>query len=54
MDALAEYAVNSHLSLRLNVNNVTNERYIRNVNNNGAATTRVHPRSVMFTTNVGF
>ena len=35
VDALAEYAVNSHLSLRLNIYNLTDETYIRNVNNNG-------------------
>ena len=35
VDALAEYAVNTHLSLRLNVYNLTDEVYIRNVNNNG-------------------
>jgi catecholate siderophore receptor len=54
VDALAQYAVNSHLSLRLNVNNVTNERYIRNVNNNGGRYNPGYPRSVMFSTNVGF
>ena len=35
VDALAEYAVNTHLSLRLNIYNLTDETYIRNVNNNG-------------------
>jgi catecholate siderophore receptor len=54
VDALAEYDVNSHLSLRLNVNNVTNERYIRNVNNNGGRYNPGYPRSVMLSTNVGF
>ena len=35
VDVMAEYDVNTHLSLRLNVTNITDERYIRNVNNNG-------------------
>ena len=34
-DALVEYAVNTHLSLRMNVYNLTDAVYIRNVNNNG-------------------
>jgi catecholate siderophore receptor len=54
VDALAQYAVNSHFSLRLNVNNLTNETYIRNVNNNGGRYNPGYPRSVMLTTNVGF
>jgi len=54
VDALAQYAVNSHLSVRLNVNNLTNEVYIRNVNNNGGRYNPGYSRSVMLTTNVGF
>jgi len=54
LDALAQYAVNSHLNLRLNVNNLTNETYIRNVNNNGGRYNPGFPRSVIVTTNVGF
>lgn len=49
VDALAEYPVNSHLSLRLNINNLTNERYIRNVNNNGGRYNPGHPRSALVT-----
>ena len=35
VDALVEYEVNRHLTLRLNIYNLTDETYIRNVNNNG-------------------
>ena len=54
VDALTEYAVNSHLTLRLNIYNLTNETYIRNVNNNGGRYNPGHPRSAMLTTNVSF
>ena len=52
VDALAEYAVNSHLSLRLNIYNLTDETYIRNVNNNGGRYNPGNPRSAMLTSNV--
>ena len=42
---MAEYDLNSHLSLRLNVNNLTDEIYIRNVNNNGGRFNPGTPRS---------
>ena len=35
VDAMATYEVNPQLSLRLNVYNLTDETYIRNINNNG-------------------
>jgi catecholate siderophore receptor len=54
VDALAEYAVNSHLSLRLNVYNVTDELYIRNVNNNGGRYNPGQPRSAMLTANLRY
>ena len=54
VDALAEYEVNTHLSLRLNVYNLTNERYLRNVNNNGGRYNPGHPRSALLTTHVTF
>jgi catecholate siderophore receptor len=54
VDALAEYAVNQHLSLRFNVYNLTNERYIRNVNNNGGRYNPGHPRSALLTSHVTF
>jgi catecholate siderophore receptor len=54
VDAMAEYAVNSHLSLRFNVYNVTDETYIRNVNNNGGRYNPGHPRSALLTSHVTF
>jgi catecholate siderophore receptor len=54
VDALTEYAVNSHLTLRVNISNLTNETYIRNVNNNGGRYNPGNPRSAMLTTNVKF
>jgi catecholate siderophore receptor len=54
VDALAEYAINSHLSLRLNIYNLTNETYIRNVNNNGGRYNPGHPRSAMLTSHLTF
>ena len=53
-DALAEYEVNSHLSLRVNVYNLTDRTYIRNVNNNGGRYNPGQPRSAMVTSNVRF
>ena len=49
VDGLAEYAVNTHLSLRLNVNNLTNETYVRNVNNNGGRYNPGYSRSALLT-----
>jgi catecholate siderophore receptor len=54
VDALAEYEVNEHLSLRLNIYNLTNESYIRNVNNNGGRYNPGHPRSALLTSHVTF
>ena len=54
IDAMAEYDVNTHLTLRLNVNNITDELYIRNVNNNGGRYNPGTPRSAMFTSTVRF
>lgn len=53
-DAMAEYAVNSHLTLRLNVNNLTNATYIKNVNNNGGRYNPGAPRATTLTTSVRF
>ena len=47
VDALAAYDVNTHLTLRLNVYNLTDEIYIRNVNNNGGRYNPGTPRSAM-------
>ena len=54
VDAMVGYAVNSHLTLRLNVNNITDELYIKNVNNNGGRYNPGTPRSAIFTSTVGF
>jgi catecholate siderophore receptor len=54
VDGLAEYAVNTHLTLRVNVNNVTDAVYVRNVNNNGGRYNPGNPRSVLLTSTVGF
>ena len=54
VDALAQYAVNSHFTLRLNVNNLTDATYIRNVNNNGGRYNPGFARSFMLSTDVGF
>jgi len=54
VDALVEYAVNSHLTLRLNVSNLTDTFYIRNVNNNGGRYNPGTPRAAVLTSNVTF
>jgi catecholate siderophore receptor len=54
VDGLAEYAVNTHLSLRLNLYNLTNETYIRNVNNNGGRYNPGNPRSATVTSSIRF
>jgi catecholate siderophore receptor len=54
VDALAEYPVNAFLSLRLNVYNVTNERYIRSINNNGGRYNPGNPRSAAVTLRVRY
>jgi outer membrane receptor for monomeric catechols len=51
---MVEYDLNSHLSLRLNVNNVTAARYIKNVNNNGGRYNPGMPRAATLTSSVRF
>lgn len=53
-DALVEYAVNQHLSLRLNIYNITDTRYIRNVNNNGGRYNPGYPRTAQLTSAISF
>jgi catecholate siderophore receptor len=53
-DAMVEYDVNSHLTLRLNVSNITDKVYIRNVNNNGGRFNPGTPRSAVVTSSVRF
>ena len=54
VDLMVEYDVNSHLSLRLNVNNLTDTTYIRNVNNNGGRYNPGTPRAATLTSGVRF
>jgi catecholate siderophore receptor len=54
VDALAEYPVNSLLSLRLNVYNLTDERYIRSINNNAGRYNPGNPRSASVTLRVRY
>jgi catecholate siderophore receptor len=54
VDAMVEYDVNTHLSLRLNVNNITDMVYIKNVNNNGGRFNPGTPRSAIVTSSVRF
>ena len=46
--------VNAHLTLRLNGYNLTDEVYIRSVNNNGGRYNPGLTRSVLLSTQVGF
>lgn len=54
VDLVADYPVNSHLTLRLNVSNAFDATYIRNVNNNGGRYNPGNPRAVLVTTAVKF
>ncbi len=54
IDTMVEYDVNTHLSLRLNLNNLTDRLYIKNVNNNGGRYNPGTPRSAIVTTQVRF
>jgi catecholate siderophore receptor len=54
IDALVEYPLNQHLSLRLNIYNLTDEVYIRNVNNNGGRYNPGAPRSFLLSSGISF
>jgi catecholate siderophore receptor len=54
VDGLVEYAINSHLSLRANIYNLTNETYIRSINNNGARYNPGNPRAITLSTQLAF
>ena len=54
VDGLVEYAVNQHLSLRLNIYNLTDVVYIRNVNNNGGRYNPGNPRTAQLTSAITF
>jgi outer membrane receptor for monomeric catechols len=51
---MVEYDVNAHLSLRLNVINLTDKVYIKNVNNNGGRYNPGGPRAATITSSVRF
>lgn len=53
-DGLVEYAVNSHLTLRLNINNLTDAVYVKSVNNNGGRYNPGTRRSALLTSSVSF
>ena len=54
IDAVASYAVNTHLTLRLNAYNLTDEIYIRSINNNGGRYNPGYTRSFLLSTQFGF
>jgi catecholate siderophore receptor len=54
VDGLVEYALNQYLTLRLNVYNVTDTVYIRNVNNNGGRYNPGNPRTAQLSTVFAF
>ena len=51
---MATYNVNRQISLRLNVYNLTDEVYIRNINNNGGRYNPGNPRTAVLTASSGF
>ena len=54
VDALARYAVNSHLSLRFNVYNLTDEALHQERHNNGGHYNPGPGRSMNFSVNIRF
>ena len=46
--------MNRNLTLRLNLSNLTDETYIRNVNNNGGRYNPGQPRAALLTSSVTF
>ena len=54
VDAMAEYDFNTHLTLRLNITNLTDKVYIKNVNNNGGRYNPGTPRAATITSSVRF
>ena len=53
-DALVEYGLNQHLTLRMNVYNLTDEIYVRNINNNGGRYNPGFRRTAQVTTVIAF
>jgi catecholate siderophore receptor len=54
VDGLVQYTLNQHLTLRMNIYNLTNEVYIRNINNNGARYNPGYSRTAQVTSVIGF
>jgi catecholate siderophore receptor len=54
VDAVASYAISRNLTLRVNAYNLTDEIYIRSVNNNGGRYNPGFRRSVLLSTQIGF
>jgi catecholate siderophore receptor len=54
IDAVASYAVNAHITLRLNAYNLSDEVYIRSVNNNGGRYNPGLRRSLLLSTQIGY
>jgi catecholate siderophore receptor len=54
IDAVASYAVNAHVTLRLNGYNLSDERYIRSINNNGGRYNPGFTRAFLLSTQLGF
>lgn len=54
VDAMATYDVSRQVSLRLNLYNLTDEAYVRNVNNNGGRYNPGYPRTATLTASFGF
>jgi catecholate siderophore receptor len=54
VDAMATYDVTRQVSLRFNLYNVTDETYVRNVNNNGGRYNPGFPRTATVTASFGF
>jgi catecholate siderophore receptor len=54
VDGVASYALNAHLTLRVNGYNLTDTRYIRSINNNGGRYNPGFTRAVLVSTQLGF
>lgn len=54
IDAVASYAVNTHLTLRVNAYNLADAEYIRSINNNGGRYNPGVTRAVLLSTQLGF
>ncbi len=53
-DAVVNYQLNRHLSLQLNVSNLTDKQYVNTLNNSGARYTQGSPRTLNLSANILF